>query len=90
MKPRVRLREERIVEADLEVRAAADGGPLRIIGHPVVYNRWSEDLGGFRERVIHGAATKTIGESDIRVLFNHDVNFILGRNKAGTVSFAIS
>ena len=88
MKPRVRLREERIVQADLEVRAAADGQPLRIIGHPVVYNRWSEDLGGFRERVIHGAATKTIGESDIRVLFNHDVNFILGRNKAGTVDFA--
>ncbi len=86
--PRVKLREERIVTADLEVRSAADGQPTQITGHPVVYNRWSEDLGGFRERVIHGAATKTLGEADIRVLFNHDVNFILGRNRAGTATFA--
>lgn len=85
--PRVRLREERISAADLEIRTD-DAGVTRIIGHPVVYNRWSQDLGGFRERVMHGAATKTIGEADIRVLLNHDPNFILGRNKAGTATFA--
>lgn len=83
-----RAREERVVMLDdLEVRAADEGQAARIIGHPVVYNRWSEDLGGFREKVIPGALTKTLLESDIRVLFNHDPNFVLGRNKSGTATF---
>lgn len=87
-RPQHRTREERVVTIeDLEVRAASGSDPLRIIGHPVVYSRWSEDLGGFREMILPGAATKTIKESDIRVLFNHDPNFILGRNKAGTATF---
>lgn len=87
-RPQHRTREERIVTIeDLEVRAADGTDPLRIIGHPVVYDRWSEDLGGFREKIMPGAATKTIKESDIRVLFNHDPNFVLGRNKAGTATF---
>jgi hypothetical protein len=82
------MREQRYVTVDdLEVRAAEGSDPLRIIGHPVVYNRWSEDLGGFREMVMPGAATKTLRESDIRVLFNHDPNFVLGRNRADTAVF---
>jgi HK97 family phage prohead protease len=84
-KPKVRLREQRIFDVDLEIREAEGDQPRTIVGHPVVYNRWSEDLGGFRERVLPGAATKTIAESDIRALFNHDPNFILGRNRAGTL-----
>lgn len=77
-------RDERTFEVTLE-RRADDEKPLRIIGHPVVYDRWSQDLGGFRERVLPGAATKTLGEADIRGLLNHDPNFVLGRNKAGTM-----
>jgi len=84
-RPKTRTREERILTVDLEVRADEDK-PLRIIGHPVVYNRWSEDLGGFKERVLPGAATKTIAEQDIRALFNHDPNIVLGRNKANTLN----
>lgn len=85
-KPKARSREERIYTVDLEVREG-DDKPLRIVGHPVVYNRWSEDLGGFRERILPGSATKTIAESDIRALFNHDPNIVLGRNTAGTAVF---
>ncbi len=82
-----RSREERVVMLDdIEVRSD-DGQLARIVGHPVVYNRWSEDLGGFREKVMPGALTKTLQESDIRVLFNHDPNFVLGRNKSGTAVF---
>lgn len=86
--PTRRAREERVFTVDdIEVREA-DGQPPRIVGHPVVYNRWSEDLGGFREKVIPGALTKTLLESDIRALFNHDPNFVLGRNKSGTLTLA--
>lgn len=85
--PARRAREERIFTLDsIEVRAD-EGKPTRIIGHPVVYNRWSEDLGGFREKVMPGALTKTLLESDIRILFNHDPNYVLGRNRSGTATF---
>lgn len=79
-----RYREERVVTVeDLEVRD--EGKTPVIIGHPIVYDTWSEDLGGFRERIARGAAAKTILESDIRALFNHDPNYVLGRNRSGTM-----
>lgn len=79
-------REERVVHVeDLEVRAGEGEAPI-IVGHPVVYGKWSEDLGGFRERIVAGAAKRTIGiGDDIRALFNHDPNYVIGRTKAGTL-----
>lgn len=87
-KPKTRSREERVFPLTVEVRAAEGDEPTKIIGHAAVFNRWSEDLGGFRERIMPGAFTKTIGEADIRSLFNHDPNFVLGRTKSGTLSLA--
>lgn len=81
-------RDERTFEVRLEGRAGDNDDPLRIVGHPVVYGVWSQDLGGFRERVMTGAARKTLKEADIRGLFNHDPNFVLGRNVAGTMELA--
>lgn len=85
MRPKTKARELRTFTVELEHRADDPDKPLRILGHPVVYNRWSEDLGGFRERVLPGAFTKTLAESDIRALFNHDPNIVLGRNMAETL-----
>jgi HK97 family phage prohead protease len=53
-----------------------------------VFDSWSETLGGifpFKEIVRKGTFTETIKLDDIRALFNHDPNFVLGRNKAGTL-----
>ncbi len=36
-------------------------------------------------RIRAGAFAKTIREADIRSLWQHDVNFVLGRNKSGTL-----
>lgn len=85
MRPKPKARETRTFTVELERRADDADKPLRIVGHPVVYNRWSEDLGGFKERVLPGAFTKTLAESDIRALFNHDANLVLGRNVAETL-----
>jgi len=68
----------------IELRAKDDGSNT-IFGYASVFDQWSEDLGGFKERVRPGAFTKTIEESDVRALFNHDPNYVLGRNKAGTL-----
>ena len=80
-------RDERTFEVAIERRAEGDGDEkaLRIVGHPIVYNRWSQDLGGFRERVMPGACTKALQEDDIRALFNHDPSYVLGRNRAETL-----
>lgn len=66
----------------------ADEQAGEIIGHASVFNSWSELLGGlfpFKEIVRKGAFIDTIKVDDIRALFNHDPNFVLGRNKAGTL-----
>jgi len=65
--------------------AAEDGMAAKISGHAAVFDQLSEDLGGFRERIAAGAFANTLKNADIRALFNHDANFVLGRNKAGTL-----
>jgi HK97 family phage prohead protease len=58
-----------------------------IEGYAAVFDKWA-DLGFFREKVRKGAFKKTIKEADIRALFNHDPNYVLGRNKAKTLDLA--
>jgi Escherichia/Staphylococcus phage prohead protease len=75
---------------NLEVRSGEDGGdPPMIRGYAAVFNEWAEIIPGlFRERIAQGAFRKTIGEADVRALVNHDPNYVLGRNRAGTLSLA--
>ena len=70
-----------------EVRAspAGDGAELRFEGYAAMFNSPSEDLGGFIEQIAPGAFADAIANDDVRALFNHDPNYVLGRNKAGTL-----
>ena len=70
-----------------ELRVDNSDSPL-IEGHAAVFDQWSEALGGmfpFKEKVSRGAFKESIKKDDIRALFNHDPNYVLGRNKAGTL-----
>lgn len=71
------------VTGSMEVRASDDGP--KIEGHAAVFNSLSVPMFGFREKINEGAFTKTIQEADVRALFNHDPNFVLGRNRSNTL-----
>lgn len=45
-------------------------------------------FGSFREVIKPGAFDDVLGD-DVRALFNHDPNFILGRSSAGTLSLSV-
>jgi HK97 family phage prohead protease len=63
----------------------ADEKENTIYGYGARFNVWSSPLGMFKEKIRKGAFSKTIGESDIRSLFNHDPNFILSRTRNKTL-----
>jgi hypothetical protein len=44
--------------------------------------------GGFLEHVVPGAFSRAVKYGDVRALFNHDPNMILGRTKSGTLKLA--
>jgi uncharacterized protein len=76
--------EKRTFPFTLEIRA--DGEKRQMVGHAAVFND-PIDLGyGIRERVAAGAFADSIKRDDVRALFNHDPNFVLGRNRAGTLT----
>ncbi len=68
---------------DLELRVDEDTGG--ITGYAAVFNKWSEDLGFFKEKIQEGAFKRTIDADDVRALINHDPNLIIGRTKNKTL-----
>lgn len=79
--------EQRAFEIE-ELRMVSGTNGDTIQGYAAVFGSRSLDLGGFTEEIAHGAFTKTLGEADVRALFNHDKNYVIGRNKAGTLRMA--
>lgn len=67
-----------------EIRNATEN-KRTVEGYAAVFEKQSEDLGGFRETIQRGAFKDAIAISDVRALFNHDANMILARNTSGTL-----
>ena len=62
---------------------------MSISGVAALFRAESQDLGGFTEVLEPGAFDDAIIMSDVRGLFNHDANFILGRTKSGTMELEV-
>jgi len=68
-----------------EFRATIEGEEKKLTGYGAIYNRLSEDFGGWFERIKPDAFDRALSENtDIKILFNHDPNLVLGSTKAGT------
>lgn len=80
MKPELRVLP--IEDAELRVEGEGDA-PKKIRGFGVVYNKRSQDLGGFVE-IIRPGAFKTSLESgkELKSFFNHDPNFVLATTRS--------
>lgn len=91
------MNELRKIHKDMETRAATeaielraeddDKGPGTLVGYAAVFDVVT-DLRWYREK-IDPAAFATFQTDDVRGLFNHDPNMILGRNKAGTLRLSV-
>jgi uncharacterized protein len=64
-------------------RGAAGGLVLR--GHAALFNVETVIAGLFREVIRPGAFSEAIGRDDVRCLFNHSADYVLGRTTAGTL-----
>lgn len=72
----------------LKVEQRAESQSNTIIGHAAVFNSRSEDLGGFTEQIATGAFDDVLND-DVRALFNHNQNFVLGRTISKTLRLSI-
>ena len=71
-------KETRVLDLKLGVEKREDG-TAKIAGYAAVFNKDSEDM-GFIERIKPGAFKSALKKSDVRALFNHDPNLIIGRS----------
>ncbi|MGH9522725.1 MAG: HK97 family phage prohead protease [Terriglobales bacterium] len=79
--------ERRFMRTEVRAKKAGDG-PSTVSGYAAVFNQVT-DLGYFREIIVPGAFKRALQEGqDVRCLFNHDPNYILGRTKSKTLTLS--
>jgi uncharacterized protein len=72
--------------SEVETRKAEDG-KMVVSGYAATFNSLSVPLWGFREKIRAGAFAKTIADpqNNIRALWNHNSDYVLGATKNGTL-----
>ncbi len=68
-----------------EMRVDDAGKQTKLIGYAALFDSLSEVMWGSREKIQKGAFTESIQKDDVRMLWNHDPNFVLARNRSGTL-----
>ena len=86
-KPAPAPEERRISREVVEWRAAGDDDPGTISGYAAVVGQETviESWVSWREKIAPGAFKAAIKTDDVRALFNHDPNILLGRTTSGTL-----
>lgn len=82
--------ERRVVREKIELRA--DETNATIAGYAAVFNTETiigSSMWGFREQIAPEAFDDAIKTDDVRALFNHDPNILLGRTESGTLRLKV-
>ena len=81
--------ERRFTEVVVEVRA--DGASKRIGGYAAQFDKLSQNLGGFVERVAPSFFNKSRGDGwpGVQARYNHDDNMLLGTSDARTLELRL-
>lgn len=76
---------------DLELRAAGDAGVLPVIsGYGCVFNKYSQNLGGFVEQIDPHAFDATLSrQNDVKSYWNHEASLPLGRISANNLTLEV-
>lgn len=61
-------------------------GEKYIEGYFAVFNQETALWPGWNEKIAPGAFRNTLRQNDIRCLFNHNHDLVMGRNKSGTLT----
>jgi hypothetical protein len=85
--------ERRYTPQVVAVESRADDQPSQIAGYAAVYYDGTPETEfvlweGAVERIMPGAFDRAIREDDVRGLFNHDPNQVLGRTAANTLTLS--
>ena len=81
--------ERRFTSVPVEIRAGSDN--LTIGGYAAKFNRMSQNLGGFVERIDPGFFNKSRGDGwpNVVARYNHEDNMLLGTTGARTLNLGI-
>ena len=81
--------ERRILSEPIQIETRGGEGDTpgeqHLVGYAVVFDKRSENLGGFIEEIDPQAFDGIKGKTDARALFDHDSSKLLGRESSGTL-----
>ena len=81
-------KEVRYIALDAQIRASDEDGDKFVRGYAAVFDSWSEDLGGFVERIKAGAFARSIKQNDVLALWQHREHDPIGRTGNGLVALS--
>jgi HK97 family phage prohead protease len=81
-------REYRTYAANIELRTEDGQEKRKIRGHAAVFNELGGNPDMFLEQIAPGAFAESIGKDDVRALWNHNPDYVLGRNISGTLTLS--
>src|SRR5690242_17189053 len=81
--------ERRFTSVPVEIRAASDKPTVG--GYAAKFDRMSQNLGGFKERIVAGAVNRSRSDAwpGVVARYNHDDNMLLGTTGAATLRLGV-